>query len=288
VRENIKITVSMLSPTVIFLFFLLVAVGWAIYTSFTDIMLLGPAAKSPQFIGLRNYERLFKDPFFFNSLTKSVIYTASVVAGQCVLGLFLAVLLDQKGIKIKSAVAVAVILCWIVPDIVKVYTWGAFAHYEGTLNSILRLVGSSSVRWFSEKPLEVCIIGNIWGGTAFSMILFLSALQTIPPQIYEAADIDGSSSWQKFRYITLPLAASVILVDLFLITIWTFGYFTFVFGLTGGGPGHATEILPIFIYNEAFRLYKIGYGAAASFIMTAIVGMVCIGYLILLKRLERV
>jgi len=226
VRENTKLTVSMLSPTVIFLFFLLVAVGWAIYASFTDIMLLGPTAKSPQFIGLRNYERLFKDPLFFNSLIKSVIYTASVVAGQCVLGLFLAVLMSQKGVKIKSAVAVAVTLCWIIPDIVKVYTWGVFAHYEGTLNSILRLAGVSSVRWFSEKPLEVCIIGNIWGGTAFSMILFLSALETIPPQIYEAADIDGSSSWQKFRYITLPLAAPVILVDLLLITIWTFGYFT--------------------------------------------------------------
>jgi multiple sugar transport system permease protein len=120
------------------------------------------------------------------------------------------------------------------------------------------------------------------------MILFLSALETIPPQIYEAANIDGCSSWQKFRYITLPLAAPVILVDLLLITIWTFGYFTFVFGLTGGGPGHATEIYPVFVYNEAFRLYKIGYGAAASFIMTAIVGMICIGYLILLRRLERV
>ena len=287
-RENNKLIVSMLSPTLIFLIFFLVAVGWAIYASFTDIMLLGPTAKSPQFIGLRNYERLFKDPLFFNSLIKSVIYTASVVAGQCVLGLFLAVLMSQKGVKIKSAVAVAVTLCWIIPDIVKVYTWGAFAHYEGTLNSILRLVGVSSVRWLSEKPLEVCIIGNIWCGTAFSMILFLSALETIPPQIYEAADIDGCSSWQKFRYITLPLAAPVILVDLLLITIWTFGYFTFVFGLTGGGPGHATEIYPVFIYNEAFRLYKIGYGAAVSFIMTAIVGMICIGYLILLRRLERV
>lgn len=119
-RENNKLIVTMLSPTLIFLIFFLVAVVWAFYASFTDIMLLGPTAKSPQFIGLRNYERLFKDPLFSNSLIKSVIYTSSVVAGQCVLGLFLAVLMSQKGVKIKSAVAVAVTLCWIIPDIVKV------------------------------------------------------------------------------------------------------------------------------------------------------------------------
>jgi len=288
VRENTKLVVSMLSPTLIFLIFLLVAVGWAFYASFTDIMLVGPAAKSPQVIGLRNYERLFRDPFFYNSLIKSAIYTASVVTGQCALGLFLAVLMTQKGVKIKLAVAVAVTLSWIIPDIVKVYTWGAFVHYEGSLNSILRVIGVPSVRWLSEKPLGVSIIGNVWGGTAFSMILFLSALETVPPQFYEAAEVDGASPWQKFKAITLPLTAPVILIDLFLITIWTFGYFTFVYGLTGGGPGHATEIAPVFIYNEAFRLYKIGYGAAISFIMTAMVGMACIGYLILLRRMERV
>jgi len=288
VRGNTRLIVGMLSPTLIFLIFLLVAVGWAFYASFTDIMLIGPAAKSPQVIGLRNYERLFRDPLFYNSLVKSAIYTGSVVASQCVLGLFLAVLMHHKGVKIKSAVAAAVTMSWIIPDIVKVYTWGAFVHYEGTLNSILRVFGVPSVRWLSENPLGVCIIGNVWGGTAFSMILFLSALETVPPQFYEAAEVDGASSWQKFIAITLPLTAPVILIDLFLITIWTFGYFTFVFGLTGGGPGHATEIASVFIYNESFRLYKIGYGAAISFIMTAMVAMACIGYLILLRRMERV
>ncbi len=287
-RENTKLIVGMLSPTLIFLIFLLTAVGWAFYASFTDIMLIGPAAKSPQVIGLRNYERLFRDPFFYNSLVKSAIYTGSVVAGQSGLGLFFAVLMHQKGVRIKSVVAAAVTMSWIIPDIVKVYTWGAFVHYEGTLNSILRVVGVPSVRWLSENPLGVAIVGNIWGGTAFSMILFLSALETVPPQIYEAAEVDGASSWQKFIAITLPLTAPVILIDLFLITIWTFGYFTFVYGLTGGGPGRATEIAPVFIYNEAFRLYKIGYGAAISFIMTVMVAMACIGYLILLRRIERV
>lgn len=287
-RENTKLLVGMLSPTLIFLIFLLVAVGWSFYASFTDFMLIGPAAKSPQVIGLRNYARLFRDPFFYNSLVKSVIYTGSVVAGQCGLGLFLAVLMHQKAAKIKSVAAAAVTMSWIIPDIVKVYTWGAFVHYEGTLNNILRVVGVPPVRWLSENPLGVAIVGNIWGGTAFSMILFLSALETVPPTIYEAAEVDGASSWQKFKSITLPLTAPVILIDLFLITIWTFGYFTFVYGLTGGGPGRATEIAPVYIYNEAFRLFKVGYGAAISFIMTAMVAMACIGYLILLKRVEKV
>lgn len=285
--ENTKLIVLMFSPTAFLLILLLCAVGWAFYASFTDIALLGATAKSPHFIGLRNYVRLFSDPLFFNSIIKSGIYTGSVVAGQCTLGLFLAILISQKGVKIKSMVAVAVTLCWIIPDIVKVYTWGAFVHYEGTLNGILKVIGISPVRWFTEKPLEACIIGNIWGGVAFSMLLFLSAFETIPPQIYEAADIDGASPWQKIKWITLPLAVPVIIVDLFLITIWTFGYFTFVYGLTGGGPGHATEISPVFIYNQAFRLFKTGYGAAISFVMAAVVGIACIIYLIFLRKIER-
>jgi multiple sugar transport system permease protein len=88
------------------------------------------------------------------------------------------------------------------------------------------------------------------------MILFSSALETVSPTLYEAADVDGASSWQKFKSITLPLITPVILVDLILITMWTFGHFSLVYGLTGGGPGRLTEVLPVFIYNQSFRHYE--------------------------------
>jgi len=278
-------------PAMALLLLLIVAIGWALYVSFTDFALVGRAARDPQWIGLRNYLRLFRDPFFLHSLDISVKFTVgSAIIGQCLLGLLLAVLLKRKDINagIKTAVAAAVTLCWVIPDIVVVYVWGAFTAPSGMLNTILGIFGLPPKRWLSEFPLETVIIANIWRGTAFSMILFSSALETVPPVYYEAADVDGASPWQRFRYITLPLITPTILIDLILITLWTFGYFTLIFGLTGGGPGRATEVMPVFIYNQSFRFYKIGYGAALSFVMMLIVGCMCLIYFVLLRKAERI
>lgn len=276
------------APALILLFFLVVAVGWAFYASFTDIALVGRAARSPEFVGLRNYTRIFRDPAFFNSLRISFIFTiGSGIIGQALLGLSLAVLLKQKSIKFKTAVAAAVTLPWIIPDMVAVYVWGAFTASGGMLNTILGVFGLPAIRWLGEMPLETVTIANIWKGTAFSMILFSSALETIPLTLYEAADVDGASPWQKLKFITLPMITPTILIDLILITMWTFGYFTLIYGLTGGGPGRLTEVFPVFIYNRSFRHYEIGYGAALSFVMMIIVGGISLIYFILLRRAER-
>ena len=286
-REFRLIAVCM-APALILLLFLVAAVGWAFYASLTNIALVGRAARSPEFVGLGNYVRIFNDPAVFNSLNISLIYTAgSALIGQFLLGLFLAILLKQKGIKLKSAVAAAVVLSWVIPDIVGVYIWGAFTASGGMLNTILGIFGLPARSWLGEMPLATVIIANIWKGTAFSMILFSSALETISLTLYEAADVDGASSWQKLKFITLPMITPTMLVDLILITMWTFGYFTLVYGLTGGGPGRLTEVFPVFIYNQSFRHYKIGYGAALSFVMTVIVGSTSLLYLILLQRVER-
>lgn len=286
--REFRIIAFCMAPALILLLFLVVAVGWSLHASFTDISLVGRAARSPEFVGLRNYARIFRDLSFLNSLKISFIFTiGSALIGQALLGLSLAVLLKQKGIKFKTTVAAAVILCWIIPDMVAVYVWGAFTAYGGMLNTILGIFRLPAIRWLGKMPLETVIIANIWRGTAFSMILFSSALETVSPTLYEAADVDGASSWQKFKSITLPLITPVILVDLILITMWTFGHFSLVYGLTGGGPGRLTEVLPVFIYNQSFRHYEIGYGAALSFIMFIIVGSVSLIYFRLLQKAER-
>jgi multiple sugar transport system permease protein len=273
------------------LLLLFIAVGWALYTSFTDFALLGRAARDPQWVGLKNYLKLLRDASFLNSLDVSLKFTiGSAVLGQLSLGLLLAVLLKRRDVSsiVKGATIVAVTFAWVIPDIVAVYVWGAFTAPSGLLNTILGLLGLPPQRWLSrDLALETVIIANIWRGTAFSMILFSSALETVPKELYEAADVDGASGWQRFRLITLPLITPAILIDLILITLWTFGYFTLVFGLTGGGPGKATEIMPVFIYNRAFGFYEIGYGAALSFVMMVIVGLFCLIYLVLLRRAER-
>ena len=284
-KREAKFIFFWIAPALIFLFFLLVAMGWALYASFTNISLVGKEAISPQFIGLKNYVRIFKDPHFFNSIKISFAFTiGSALIGQCLLGLLLAVLLKQKAIKLKTGITTVVCLAWIIPDIVAVYVWGAFTAPEGMLNGLLGAVGLPTREWLAEAPLETLIIANIWKGTAFSMILFSSALETIPSHYYEAADMDGANSWQKFKSITFPLVTPIILMDLLLITIWTFGYFTLVYGLTGGGPGHLTEVFPVFIYKQAFAHYKVGYGAALSIVMTMIVSSVCLFYIMLLRR----
>lgn len=286
-REFRLIAVCM-APALILLLFLVVAVGWAFYSSFTDIALVGRAARSPEFVGLSNYTRIFRDPAFLNSVRVSFIFTiGSAMIGQALLGLSLAVLLKQKSIKFKTAVAAAVILPWIIPDMVAVYVWGAFTASEGMPNTILGVFGLPGIRWLGKMPLETVIIANVWKGTAFSMILFSSALETIPVTLYEAADVDGISPWQKLKFITLPMITPTIVIDLILITMWTFGYFTLIYGLTGGGPGRLTEVFPVFIYNQAFLHYKIGYGAALSFVMMIIVSGISVFYFILLRRAER-
>lgn len=286
--RNFRLTLTCISPVLILYFLLALLVGWGFYVSFTDFALVGRPARYPEFVGLSNYRRLLGDPAFWNAIRVSSIFTiGSALIGQASLGLFLAVLLKQKGIKFKTAVAAAVVLCWIIPDIVAVYIWGAFTACEGMLNTILGIFGLPAISWIGEMPLATVIIANIWRGTAFSMILLSSALETVPPHLYEAADVDGASPWQKFRSVTLPLITPTILINLILITMWTFGYFPLVFGLTGGGPGRLTEIFPVFVYNQAFRHFEIGYGAALSFVMMMIVASVCLIYIILLKRAER-
>jgi len=278
-----------MAPAMAFLLLLLVAIGWALYASFTDLALVGRAARDPHWVGFRNYARLFGDQFFLRSLAISAKFTFGSVAGQCLLGLLLAVLLKRSDINphVKTVTAAVVTLCWVIPDIVVVYIWGAFTAPSGMLNTLLGTLGVPPRRWLGELPLATVTVANIWRGTAFSMILFSSALETISPVYYEAANVDGATPWQRFRHITLPLIAPTIMMDLILITLWTFGYFTLIFGLTGGGPGRATEVMPVFIYNQSFRFYKIGYGAALSFVMMLLVGGISAMYFWLLRKVER-
>lgn len=281
--ERIK-TATWIIPAVLSMVFLAATVVWSIYISMTNLSLLGEAARRPLFVGLDNYIKLFNDAFFYNSIKVSFIFTLmSALIGQAVLGLILAHILKKKDVRGKLLLGISVTLAWVIPDIVVVYVWGAFLAREGALNTILSVFGVKPVSWLTTRPMESVIIANIWRGTAFSMILFSSALETVNPELYEAADIDGASMWKKFRFITFPLIFPVIMIDLLLITIWTWGYFTLIYGLTGGGPGHLTEVQPVFIYRQAFQHFAIGYGAAISMIMMLIVGSMVVLYLRLLK-----
>jgi len=169
---------------------------WAIGSSFTNRALVGLDAANPRFVGLDNYARLFSDPDFGRVILNSVIFViGSAIIGQFVLGLLLALLLDyaqRRGFLATSLVYAAVLLAWVNPTIIAGFLWVAmFDFYNGSLNAGLHVLGAPPVNWLGQGPMLAVIISNTWRGTAFTMLIFLGALRTIPSDIYEAAGSMG-------------------------------------------------------------------------------------------------
>ena len=257
--------------------FVLLPFFWVIFVSFTNRTLLGKTALSPEFVGLGNYLQLFDPATFFTrgQFGFSLILTTqfvllSALVGQALLGLLLAWLMQTIPPALKRIVEACVIAAWILPEVVIGFAWFAFLDYDnGTLNSILTGLGLGRGDFLLQQPFWVIVVFNTWRGAAFSMMLFNSAFASIPPSYFQAADVAGASSWQKFRDIGLPLIRGHVVTDLILITMWTFNVFT-PFILTNGGPSYRTELLSIYNYRIAFREFDFGKGAAVGVIIMLI------------------
>ncbi len=274
-RERIMLLSFLIPALVLLVGFLLVPALWAVYLSFTDRALTGPQARHPSFIGLDNYTSLFQDSTFYQSLWLTLVFVfLSAIVGQFVLGLLAALLLNRKGLRGGAFFSAAILLPLIVPETIAAYAWGsmlASGNY-GVANKLIGLVGFAPVDWLQQQPMAAIIVMNIWRGIAFAMIIFQAALQGIQPEIFEAAAIDGAGTWGRLLNITLPLLRYAILLYMLLTTIFTFGIFGLVYILTAGGPGTATQILGIYIYQTSFRFFELGYGSAAA-VVTLLVAL---------------
>ncbi|MEO1666700.1 MAG: sugar ABC transporter permease [Chloroflexota bacterium] len=260
----------LLLPALLFIAtFVIFPAGWAVVVSLTNQSLLGPQSTQFQFIGFSNYIRLFQDSQFWNSLGLSVGFVwASALVGQSLLGLFMAILLRPTKLMGKGIIGGSAVLAWIIPEIVTVYIWASVLNFEsGSANQILTFLDIEKQRWLIDTPMLALVIVNIWRGTAFSMLLFSAALESIPRTLYEAAAVDGAGGWQKLTRITLPLIRPTILLNSILVSISAFSAFGIIFAMTGGGPLGRSEIISIYIYKNAFEYRDLGYGAAASVIM---------------------
>jgi len=246
---------------------------WAVYSSLTNLALVGIDAANPRFVGQDNYARLFQDPDFWTVIRNSVTFVlGSAVIGQFVLGLSLAVLIDhaeRRGWRLATLAYAAVLLAWVNPTLIAGYLWSAmFDFFFGSLNHVfLSAIGVGPVDWLGSFPMPSVIIANVWRGTAFTMIIFLGALKTIPPDIYEAARIDGANAWRRFWDHTLPSLRPIAALTLLSITMATFGTFILIQTLTNGGPNIATETIALYAYQTAFQSYAIGYGSAIAVVM---------------------
>jgi multiple sugar transport system permease protein len=281
-----------LLPAMVFIaVFLVFPFLWIFYLSFTNQTLTGATAANPGFVGLSNYARLFdlREWFTPGQFGSSLLITAqfvvgSALIGQVGLGLALAIAFFRRKGVLRELVYTLVILAWIIPEVVVAFAWVAFLDRDrGTLNLILSQIGLGRPDWQLGHALLAIIIFNTWRGTAFSMLLFSSALATIPPSYLETADVAGASAWHKLRDILLPLLRNHILTDLVLITLWTFNVFT-PFLITNGGPAYRTELVSIYTYRIAFQFFDFGRGAAIAVVVMLINLGLALIYLAALRR----
>ncbi len=282
---RVPMLVAML-PALVLIAALIYFTGWAITYSFTNLELTGANSINWKWIGFDNYVRLFTRQGFLSSLWVTTVFTFfSAIVGQSVLGFTLASTMRRLRGVMRTTVEVAVMLGWLLPDIVAAFLWQATTTKIGFINTlILQPLGFPAYDFLANHALAVVIIANVWKGTAWSYLLFSAALDSISREILEAARVDGATGLQRVWLVMLPIIRSHIATNMLFITIWTFTYFPLIYALTGGGPGSQTEVLSIFMYHQSFGVGKLGYGAAISVAMVLIVGVLSIFYLRQLKE----
>ncbi len=220
---------------------------------------------------------------FYGVFLKTLVWTFVNVFFHVVIGVFLAVLLNRH-LPGKSLFRILLILPWAVPQYITALTWrGMFNTDSGAINAILTAVfGTSPLPWLTDETLAfaAAIITNIWLGFPFMMIIALGALQSIPRELYEAAEIDGASPWKQFWSVTVPLLKPVMIPAITLGIVWTFNNINIVWLVSNGGqPADSTHILVSYVYRAAFNLYRYGYAAAFSFIIFLLLAIWSIGFM---------
>jgi arabinogalactan oligomer/maltooligosaccharide transport system permease protein len=228
-----------------------------------------------EIIGFQQYWAVVQEPAFWSVLVKTLIWTGVNVVFHVGLGVMLAVVLHQKFVRGKGAWRVLLILPWALPQYITALTWrGMFNAEYGAINLALQqFLGLGPVSWLTDpvNAFIAAILTNVWLGFPFMMVVALGALQSIPGELYEAADVDGASAWSQFWNITVPLLRPVMIPAITLGTVWTFNNINVVWLVSNGGePNDQTHILVSYVYEAAFSMYRFGWAAALSLIIFAI------------------
>lgn len=250
---------------------LLYPLGYSFYLSFHQ-WTIQTFRESVPFVGLANYAEALQDERFWNSLRVTVTFMALALTAEFSLGLGLAVLLDRLtwGRTVLRSLLLLPLMC---TNIIIGLVWRMLYNFDfGTLNYLLTSVGMRPVAWLSDHQVALfsLVAVDVWNTTSFVTLILLAGLQTQPQEIHEAAQIDGASGLQRFRYVTLPLLRPAIMVALLWRTIDTFRIFDVVFSLTAGGPAQTTETISLYIYRNGFQQFNMGYTSALSMLMIAI------------------
>lgn len=248
--------------------FLFIPIVWALILSFQETKGFG----DPEWIGLDNYTTLVSDPVFWQSLLNTVVFTIATVPLELAGGLGLAVLLNSvlpaRGL-FRTMIVLPMVISGVASGMIAVIL---FYESNGLVNKILQTLGLDPIGWQSEgTPAMIAVIAvAIWLRLGFNMIIYLAGLQSISPELYEAARIDGASRWQQFRSVTVPLVGPSTFFLLIMNVIASFQVFDLIFVMTGGGPGNATSVLVTYAYRNGFQIREQGYGAAIGIVILVI------------------
>lgn len=279
--------VPLLPALALLAIFLAGPIIWALYSSFTNVALTGRFALHPRFVGLANYKRLLGDPVFPKSVWLTVLFVGlSAVVGQNLLGIALAAMMRNVDKVTRAIVGTIVVAAWILPEIVAAFCLYAFFSDGGTLQSMFGRIGIHLPNMLYDHPMASVILANVWRGTAFSMMVYAAALADVPPELTEAAEVDGASWWQRTWNVVLPTINRSIATNLMLTTLQTLSVFTLIWVMTAGGPGTNSSTLPILAYQVAFKSAKVGYGTAIATVMLLIGAIFSIIYIRMLRTGE--
>ena len=270
------------SESPIFVLFLLPAVIFLAFTSIYPLArtfwlsfhswFMNKPNTSPELVGLGEYQATLADEVFRTSALNTALFGIGTVAVELLLGLALALALTSGGGGIRVARSILLVPMIMTPVVVGVL-WRILLFDRGLVNHLLSLVGFGPVFWFVDPfwAFAGIMLVDIWQWTPFVMIVLTAALASLPGEPFRAAQIDGASRWQIFRYITLPMLTPVLLVTALLRFMDAIKVFDTIYVLTGGGPGYATEMLSSYIYKQGLRYFNIGGAAAASWMFLLVI-----------------
>ncbi|MFJ8492016.1 carbohydrate ABC transporter permease [Streptomyces sp. NPDC094038] len=282
ITRRIARTLPLTPALILLLLFLGGPIVYCAWIAFTDLQLTGQAHSS--FVGFANFRRAFRDEAFLNAVWLTLVFTVlSSLVGQNTLGLALAALMRRASKPVRTVTGGIVVTAWVLPEVVAGFLLYAFFRKEGTLNAILDLLHLPSQNWLFTLPILAVSFANVWRGTAFSMLVYSAALDEIPDEIEESAEVDGAGGWRRMWHITLPMIRRSIGTNLMLNTLQTLSVFGLIWVMTRGGPGDKSQTLPLFMYEQAFQNSMIGYGTAVALLLLLVGSLFSVVYMRLLR-----
>ncbi len=264
-RGEVLVAAGFLAPALVilgvFVFYPIVSAGHISLTSWNGF------SPVKDFVGLANYADLARDPGFWNSLLVTGLYAVGVCLLNIVTGLAIALLLDSP-LRARGLYRTIYFLPVVTSSVAAAIVWKYMLDSDGIVNKALSALGIAGPDWLQNRwlALGALTLLTVWKNIGFNAILYLTALQSIPSSVYEAAQLDGASYWQQVRFITVPLLSPMTFFVVVQALITSFQAFDLVYIFTAGGPRGGTEVLGMMMYRQAFRMSQFGYGTAIAFV----------------------